>query len=66
MKFEKAMVTIIDLGEEDILTMSGYECNTLGSAYASCEDQGYKEAAKCNHGNHVTKGLCNEGGHLNN
>ncbi len=62
MKFEKAMVTIIEV-EEDIITGSGvFECNTVGSAYSGCGDPGFQMAAECTGGSSVKKGTCTDNG----
>ena len=54
MKFQKAMVRFIDLGEEEILTSSG--CTTTGF---STEDS-------CTGGNHKGKySECTSNGHMN-
>ena len=62
MKYEKAMVTIIEL-TEDIITAS-YECNTQGSSYAGCDTAGSRLSASCDGGNHVDKGQCDTNGHM--
>ena len=62
MKYEKAMVTIIEL-TEDIVT-SSYECNTQGSSYAGCNTAGSQLSATCTSGNHVDKGQCDTNGHI--
>ncbi len=51
MKYEKAMVTIIDLGEEEILTASG--CMDAGQRFGdSCNTKSFKKQGNCNnHGN---------------
>ncbi len=51
MKYEKAMVTIIDLGEEEILTASG--CMDAGQQFGdSCTNGGFKNQGGCtNKGN---------------
>ena len=54
MKYAKAMVTIIDLGEEEILTESG------------CTTSGFQIEDNCTGGNHQGKiSNCKSNGHKN-
>ena len=62
MKYEKAMVTIIEL-TEDIVT-SSYECNTQGSSYAGCNTAGSIYSATCDVRTHASKGQCDTNGHI--
>ena len=51
MKFEKAMVTFIDLGEEEILTTS---------VEGKCKNHGHDNISKCDgHGNQTANGNVN-------
>ena len=56
MKFQKAMVRIIDLGEEEILTSSG--CTTSGFiAGDNCDSQNhYDKFADCTNDGHMFHG----------
>ena len=55
MKYMKAMVEVIDLGEEEILTSS-----------VGCDTDGYRIQDNCNHGNHKTKfSECGSNGQMN-
>ena len=51
MKYEKATVTVIDLGEDEIITTSG--CMDAGQQYGdSCTSKAFKKQGGCtNHGN---------------
>ena len=62
MKYEKAMVTIIEL-TEDIVTASW--CSTQNSYYADCDNEGSRLSASCTQGNHIEKGQCDTNGHHN-
>ncbi len=47
MKYEKAMVTIIDLGEEEIIRCSG--CMDAGQQFGdSCNSKAFKKQGNCN------------------
>lgn len=55
MKYMKAMVEVIDLGEEEILTSS-----------VGCTTTAFQTEDNCNHGNHKTKySGCEDNGHMN-
>ena len=54
MKYQKATVAIIDLGEEEVIRCSG------------CSTEVFNYEDKCTAGNHKTKySQCTKGGHLN-
>ncbi len=46
MKYQKAIVAIIDLGEEEILTNSGHGCDNHGHAdvHPNCTNHGNQNA----------------------
>ncbi len=51
MKYEKAMATIIDLGEEDIITAST-------NPASNCENAASKTAAKCTGDTYMSYQTC--------
>ena len=63
MKYEKAVATVIELNEEDIITAS--VCTDLESLTWQCTTSGFLAAQACGRTNHEGKYVwCENGGHV--